>query len=225
MPQTFPNILLILGTDLAGKDHFANVVSDAAANAGLRVERRRGWLCARPDRQRTSEGKSWFRLGLERLFLATLPLHCRLLPALTGLLLFVDVRLFRRPAAGLTLVVSHTAVRLLAIACGHLVDRAEAISLPRLTVRGLGAMRATGVRVVVLDIDHAVRVRRLADRCRRATVDHFDRYMGSDPVRSERIEACLVHIACTWLGATRIDNNDRTPAELLAHLERSADGA
>ena len=41
--------LLILGTDLAGKDHFANVVSDAAANAGLRVERRRGWLCARPE--------------------------------------------------------------------------------------------------------------------------------------------------------------------------------
>ncbi|MBP7517199.1 MAG: hypothetical protein KA768_05145 [Desulfobulbus sp.] len=225
MPPTFPNTLLILGTDLAGKDHFANVVSDAAADAGLRVERRRGWLCARPDRQRTSEGKSWFRLGLERLFLATLPLHCRLLPALTGLLLFVDVRLFRRPAGGLTLVVSHTAVRLLAIACGHLVDRAEAISLPRLTVRGLGAMRATGVRVVVLDIDHAVRVRRLADRCRRATVDHFDRYMGSDPVRSERIEACLVHIACTWLGATRIDNNDRTPAELLAHLERPSGGA
>ena len=54
MPPTFPNTLLILGTDLAGKDHFANVVSDAAANAGLRVERRRGWLCARPDRQRTS---------------------------------------------------------------------------------------------------------------------------------------------------------------------------
>ena len=69
MPPTFPNTLLILGTDLAGKDHFANVVSDAAADAGLRVERRRGWLCARPDRQRTSEGKSWFRLGLERLFL------------------------------------------------------------------------------------------------------------------------------------------------------------
>ena len=184
-----------------------------------------GWLCARPDRQRTSEGKSWFRLGLERLFLATLPLHCRLLPALTGLLLFVDVRLFRRPAGGLTLVVSHTAVRLLAIACGHLVDRAEAISLPRLTVRSLEAMRATGVRVVVLDIDHAVRVRRLADRRGRGTVDHFDRYMGSDPVRSERIEACLVHIACTWLGATRIDNNDRTPAELLAHLERPSGGA
>ena len=35
MPPTFPNTLLILGTDLAGKDHFANVVSDAAANAGL----------------------------------------------------------------------------------------------------------------------------------------------------------------------------------------------
>ena len=56
-------------------------------------------------------------------------------------------------------------------------------------------------------------------------MDHFDRYMGSDPVRSERIEACLVHIACTWLGATRIDNNDRTPAELLAHLEQPASRA
>ena len=225
MPPNFPETLLILGTDLAGKDHFANVVSDAATAAGVQVERRRGWLCARPDQERTSEGKSWSRLWLERLFLATLPLHCRLLPTLTGLLLFVDVRLFRRPAAGLACVVSHTAVRLLAIACGHLVDRVEAIRLPRITVRGLRAMRATGVRVVVLDIDHAVRIQRLADRRGRGTVDHFDRYMGSDPVRSERIEACLVHIACAWLGATRIDNNDCTPAELLAHLERPASGA
>ena len=46
MPPTFPNTLLILGTDLAGKDHFANVVSDAAADAGLRVERRRGSIVA-----------------------------------------------------------------------------------------------------------------------------------------------------------------------------------
>ncbi len=86
-------------------------------------------------------------------------------------------------------------------------------------------MRATGIRTVVLDIDrHAVRVQRLPTGAAAVLVDHFDRYMGSDPVRSERIEACLVHIACTWLGATRIDNNDLGLAELLAYLERLSSG-
>ncbi|EKD39404.1 MAG: hypothetical protein ACD_75C00420G0002, partial [uncultured bacterium] len=41
-PINNSEILLILGTDLAGKDHFANVLTDAAAVAGIRVERRRG---------------------------------------------------------------------------------------------------------------------------------------------------------------------------------------
>ena len=221
MAPPFPDLLLILGTDLAGKDHFANVVSDAAAASGLRVERRRGWLCGRPDRQRSSEGKGWSRLWLERLFLWTLPLHCRLLPYLTGLCILADARRFRPPAGGTVLVVSHTAIRLLAFSLGHLSDRVERIRLPALTVRALRALAAVpGLRTVALDIDHAVRARRLAGRLERGTIDHFDRYLGSDPVRSERIEQFLVWIGQTHLHATRIDNNDLAPAELLARLPR-----
>ena len=58
----FPHTLLILGTDMAGKDHCANVVADAAQEAGLQLERRRGSLSARPTVQRSSEDKSRLRL-------------------------------------------------------------------------------------------------------------------------------------------------------------------
>ena len=118
----------------------------------------------------------------------------------------------------MVLVVSHTAIRLLAFALGHLFDRAEDIHLPAFTVRALHAIAATGLRCVVLDIDHAIRAERLAQRNTRGTLDYFDRYMGSDPQRSERIEEFLVWIGRTHLGAVRVENNNLSDAELLAAL-------
>lgn len=50
---------------------------------------------------------------------------------------------------------------------------------------------------------------------RRGSLDHFDRYMGQDPVRSERIEHFLVWIGATYLKAERIENNHLSDAELL----------
>ncbi|MBI5559198.1 MAG: hypothetical protein HY885_16365 [Deltaproteobacteria bacterium] len=64
-PDLLPATLLILGTDLAGKDHVANVVADDAEAAGLKVERRRGAFSARTGRQRTSEEKGLPRLWAE----------------------------------------------------------------------------------------------------------------------------------------------------------------
>lgn len=219
MNDTFPPTLLILGTDMAGKDHCANVVADAAQAAGIVLERRRGALSARPNQQRTSEDKGFIRLGLEWVFLVTLPLHCRLLPLLTTLLILRDVRRFRRPNQASVLVVSHTAIRLLAFALGHLFFRVEDIRLPALTIRALRAIpTTTGARVVVLDIDHAVRAQRLAQRGDRGTLDYFDRYMGQDPQRSERIEAFLVWLGLTYLGAVRVANNNLGDTELLAAM-------
>lgn len=216
--DNFPRTLLILGTDMAGKDHCANVVADAAQAAGIPLERRRGSLSARPNRQRSSEDKCIFRLWLEWAFLVTLPLHCRLLPLLTTLLILRDVHRFRHPEQVSLLVVSHTAIRLLAFALGHLYLRTEDIRLPAITARALHAMGATGLRCVVLDIDHEVREQRLAQRNNRGTLDYFDRYMGKDPQRSERIEAFLVWISRTYLGAVRVENNNLSDAELLAAM-------
>lgn len=218
-PTAFPPLLLILGTDLAGKDHCANVVADAAESAGITVERRRGAFSGRPAQHRTSEHKSLSALWLERLFLATLPLHCRLLPYVTAWLILLDLRRFIQPQGTSVLVVSHTALRLLAFALGHRFERTEQIQLPAVTRRALEAIiPATAAVTVALDIDHRVREKRVAERTRRGTIDHFDRYMASDPARSERIEQFLVWLGQTFLNAITIVNNDLSDAELLAHL-------
>jgi hypothetical protein len=218
-PTAFSPLLLILGTDLAGKDHFANVVADAAESAGIAVERRRGAFSGRPAEQRTSEHKSLYALWLERLFLATLPLHCRLLPYVTAWLLLLDLRRFSQPQETSVLVVSHTALRLLAFALGHRFERTAQIQLPAITRRALEAIvPATSAVTVALDIDHRIREKRVAERVRRGTVDHFDRYMASESARSERIEQFLVWIGQTFLNAITIVNNDLSDAELLAQL-------
>jgi len=220
LTKNFPPTLLILGTDMAGKDHLANIVADAAQSAGVVLERRRGAFSGRPTRQQTSEDKGSFSLWLEWAFITALPLHCRFLPVLTALLILWDLRRFRRPAHGSVLVVSHTAIRLLAFALGHLFARIEDIRIPALTEQALRAIvPATGARTVVLDIDHEVRAKRLAQRLNRGALDHFDRYMGQDPLRSERIEAFLVWLGLTYLEAVRIENNNVTDAELLAAMD------
>lgn len=216
---TPPPLLLILGTDLAGKDHFANVVIDAAESTGIKVERRRGALSGRPDRLRTSEGKGGVLLLIERLFLATLPLHAPLLPFVAACLILLDLRRFRRSPDRCVVVVSHTGLRLLAVGLGHRFDRIEAIRLPAMVDRVLRAIvPTTGARVMVLDIAHRVREARMAKRVKRGTVDHFDRYMAKHPMRSERIESFLVWLGETYLGALCIENNDLSDDALLALL-------
>ncbi len=221
LPESFPETLLILGTDLAGKDHFANILTDTATSAGIKKERRRGAFSAQPDNRRTSEGKGLVKLWMEWVFLFTLPLHCRLLPYIMTYLIRRDLRRFRRPAHGSIIVVSHTAIRMLAFAYSHIFDRVEDIKMPSViecTLRDL--VLATQARTIVLDIDHEVRNTRMKERLRRGTVDNFDRYMGKDPLRSERIEYFLVWICMTYLDAVRVENNNLSDAELLAYLPR-----
>lgn len=220
-PATFPKTLLILGTDLAGKDHCANVLADAAISAGIKVERRRGSFSAQPDRSRTSEGKGGLSLWLEWVFLSTIPLHCRFLPYLIAILVRGDLRRFRRPPDGSVIVVSHTAIRLLAFALGHIFERVEDIRLPVVVDAALRAViPATDARTIVLDIDHEVREARMNGRLRRGTADCFDRYMGKDPIRSERIENFLVWVGTTYFNAVRIVNNNLSDAELLSACMR-----
>lgn len=215
----FPHTLLILGTDLSGKDHVANVLVDAAAAAGLGMERRRGMFSSLSDRRRTSEGKGWLALLVERIFLATLPLHCRVLPLLTTAMIEYDRLRFRRPGEARLLVVSHTPIRLLAFALGHLFPDAGEVVVPTLARSALLRLqRATAARVVVLDIDHGLRQKRLAERSARGVDDLFDRYLRSDAERSERIESILVKVASEYLQATVIENADLDRQQLLAAL-------
>ncbi len=220
----FPGVLLILGTDLAGKDHVANVICDHAEAAGLLVERRPGAFTARPSRKRSTEGKGWLRLTLERLFLTTLPLHCFLIPHLAAILIRRDLRRFQAPASNQALiVVSHTAIRLAAFALGHLFDRPEAIRLPLRLEKALQAIVPhTRAQTLVLDIDHSVRTARLEARQQRGSADFFDRYLAADPARSERIEAILVRLAETRLGGRRLENHDLSEEEIITAIsERS----
>lgn len=206
---------------MAGKDHFANILTDAAAVAGIRMERRRGFFSARPDSRRTTEGKGRIKLGLEWLFLATLPLYCRLLPYVLAALIRCDLWLFRPPTGVSVIVVSHSALRLLAFGLAHTYKKTEDIKLPAVVDKALRLLApVTGTRTIVLDIDHGVRAARMAERQRRGTVDFFDRYLAADRDRSERIENFLVWLGITYLGAVRIENNDLSDAELLACLPR-----
>ena len=132
-----------------------------------------------------------------------------------------DLRRFRRPAHGSIIVVSHTAIRMLAFAYSHIFDRVEDIKMPSVVECSLrDLVLATQARTIVLDIDQEVRNSRMNERLRRGTADNFDRYMGKDPSRSERIENFLVWICMTYLDAVRVENNNLSDAELLAYLPR-----
>lgn len=222
-PLPAPAVLLILGTDLAGKNYAANLLADLLTGEGLTVERRQGAFAARPSAALTSEDKGIVRLWAERLFLASLPLHRLLLPVVVDLLLRRDLHHFRPPAAGArVIVISHTALRLLALYLGCRDHDSAALRLPSFVVRTLRAVTPrTGARTVVLDIDHATRRQRLANRQGRGKADPFDRYMAADEGRAERIESCLVRLAVEFLGARRVENNGLEAAALMARL-RSA---
>lgn len=219
LSEKFPEVLLILGTDLAGKDHFTNVLIDAALLSGRKVERRRGAFSASPDHLRSSEGKGLIKLWIEWFFLFSLPIHCRFIPYLVVFLIHRDLRRFRRPSGCSVIVVSHTPIRLLAFALGHMHERIDDIRLPAMVERALQIIvSTTQTRALVLDIDHRIRESRMHERLRRGTVDCFDRYMANDPHRSERIERFLVWISETYLGAVRIENNNISDADILASL-------
>jgi len=97
--------------------------------------------------------------------------------------------------------------------------RAAALSLA--LQQALRALReTTQATVIVLDIDPAIRQRRIGARIECGTVDPFDRYMLADRVRAERIEGGLVELAIRYLNAAVIENDDLDAAALERELER-----
>jgi hypothetical protein len=117
-------------------------------------------------------------------------------------------------------VVSHTALRLLALVLGQHREGWAALARRPALERTLRAA-PPGTTVVVLDVAPATRRRRIAARIRSGTVDPFDRYMLADPDRAERIEYCLVELATRYLNAAVIENDDLDDAALERELERA----
>lgn len=216
-----PPVLLILGTDAAGKDYVADFLIRHWRAAGYTVEKRAGRFSASAvDDRSSSERKGRWGRFRERAFLGLFPLLRPLLPAVAWLLLARDRRRFQ-PSAVPLVVVSHTALRLLALVLGQQREGWAALARRPTLERALRAAPPPGTTVVVLDVAPATRRRRIAARIQSGTVDPFDRYMLADPDRAERIERCLVKLATRYLNATVIENDDLDAAALERELARA----
>lgn len=217
-----PPILLILGTDAAGKDYVAEFLIRRWRAAGHPVEKRAGRFAApAADARCSSERKGRWGRCRERAFLGLFPMLRPLVPVVVWLLLVRDRHRFRRSAVPLV-VVSHTALRLLALVLGqHRAGWAGRLARHAALERALRAAPPPGTSVVVLDVSPATRRRRIAARVGSGTVDPFDRYMLANPDRAERIEGCLVELATRYLNAAVIENEDLDDATLEQALERA----
>ena len=109
------------------------------------------------------------------------------------------------------LVVSHSALRILAFYLGQNDRYEQTKTLPNWLAEAIARVkRVSGALVIVLDVDDATRQQRIQKRLLEGSIDPFDRFMAEDSERSERIEACLVSLARKYYGAHMIENNDLT---------------
>jgi hypothetical protein len=214
-----PPILLILGTDAAGKDYVAEFLIRRWRAAGHPVEKRAGRFSApAADARSSSERKGRWGRFREQAFLGLFPLLRPLVPLAVRLLLARDRHRFRRSDVPLV-VVSHTALRLLAFVLGqHRAGWAGLARHPALE-RALRSAPPPGTTVLVLDVAPSTRRRRIAARIGSGSVDPFDRYMLADLDRAEHIERCLVQLATHYLQAAVIENDDLDDATLERALE------
>ncbi len=220
LPQA-PDVLLILGTDASGKNHVTNFIADLMEKAGYEVEKREGWFSKYPSNVISSEGKGWFDLMKENLFLATFPLTKSLIPVLLFFLLEGDLKRFRKSHKKI-IVISHTTLRILAFWLGHRFEREEDIRLPVFLDRVLkNIIPITGTKTIVLDIADEIRKKRICKRRESGKADNFDLYMAKDGLRSERIESFLIWLGETRLNAVIIENNDLDNAALFRETDRA----
>jgi thymidylate kinase len=216
-------VLLILGVDGSGKNYVANVIEDMLRAANYRVEKRAGGFSSPVTQALTSEDKGKFALWKERIFLWSFPLLKGLTLTIATLWLHRDLKRFR-PSPHPTLIVSHSALRLVAFYLGHRHHTLEHIQIPRSLERLIQTIALkTGSRTIVLDIEPEIRRQRVAQRLANGTADYLDRYMAKAEHQelSERIEASLVWLARRYLGAVVIENNDLSPTELSEQIQKA----
>jgi len=211
---TFPQIVLIIGTDASGKDHIAAIVEKMIREAGGEVEKRKRFLAGRRTLRQSSAAKSWFELCLERGFLFCFPYLGWMLPWFAALLLRRDLRKLRLPS-GKLVIVGHNCLRGLAFYWGHRYASVENIRISAKLEEVLVKMgKLPGLHTLVLDVDDSLRQSRIKAREMCGQADFFDRYLAMHQEKSERIESMLVWLCKHYLNAQLIENNDLGEAEL-----------
>ena len=209
------NLVLILGTDASGKDHVARLVLAHLQKAGVFLEKRRGWLSAPACAADSSEHKGPGRLFAERLFLRIYPLIAWALPTALTQCILADVLTYRTQRRRPVMVVSHTALRLLAFHMGH----DDAFIMPSHLRRALAKLRGQGLQTLFVTTERHVRLGRIEDRIRRDKVDHFDLYMARRPRHGERVTDALERIAVEHLQARTIRNDAHGDEHIAAALD------
>ncbi len=203
-----PGTLLILGTDASGKNYVANFIEKMINATGNKVEKRDGWFSGKAVDLLSSEDKSRLSLLLEGMFLGALRFTMPIMPLMCGFLLQGDLARFK-PNDRKVVVISHSAVRIIAFCLGHLFTGTGEIRISKGLEKLLRKVHGEhGIKTIVLDIEDTVRKKRIANRALTGKSDPFDRYMEMDGVRSERIEEFMVWIGTTYLDAQVIENND-----------------
>lgn len=206
-PPALPKRILLLGTDASGKNHVAAVWAHKFRQQNTHLDIREGWLNAKPVALGVDDAKSSFSKFAEACFINVFPILKWFLPPILSLLLLWDSLRFRKPKTHL-LVVSHKALRILAFTFGQKTPLGQTPTLPRYLQKALGTLKQTYQGTAfVLDVEPDVRMARIRARLEENDADPFDLFMAKDSVRSEQIEACLISITTTYLGAHLIENN------------------
>jgi len=211
--------ILILGTDAAGKNFVGQLLFKHLLTHDVDCAFRERRLSA-ADNRGIEKDKSTPGHLAEWAFVSCYPLLKPLMPTVVDALLRLDLA---RSKAGdrAEIIVSHTALRLAAFDLGHQLESVADIRVPASTATLLQRLKQQlAGDVVVLDIAHATRLKRV--NARGESSDPFDRYLAARPELSERIEACMVHIACEYLEATLIVNDDLSEKELLTAVAKSS---
>ncbi|MGB0867767.1 MAG: hypothetical protein ACPGSC_14745, partial [Granulosicoccaceae bacterium] len=204
--------ILILGTDAAGKNYVGQLILRQLRAAGLPAAFRERRLSGR-DNGGVEKDKSAFGHLAEWAFVRTYPLTQVLMPWVVDILLQLDL-VRTKSGEQAEIIVSHTALRLAAFDLGHKYACVSQVQVPARTQKLLRQLyRRLDGDTIVLDIAHATRRQRV--QARGDTSDPFDRYLAARPELSERIEACMVHLATEHLDASLIENNDLSEQELL----------
>lgn len=223
-PAKFPDVILLLGTDAAGKDHVAVILETMIREAGGEVEKRRRFFAGAITEERSSTDKGLLDSLQERMFLLLLPSLGTLLPFLVNRLLLRDIRRFKPPAKKL-IVVGHNGLRALAFYLGHSRKLSAKRRLPDYLIGTLHHLQQkTAVHIIVLDVDDHIRKQRIAQRLDSGKADNFDQYMAANGSRSERIESALVQLTIQHLGGAMIVNNDLSEDDLRSHIEKGLPG-
>ena len=216
-----PDTILLLGTDASGKNHVAGLWANKLKELGCDFVVREGALCG-PVAERSGHGdKGRLSLMMERGFIFFFPLMKWMVPAVLTLLLYWDALRFKPPKHRL-LVVSHSALRILAFYLGQSERYERSKTLPVWLEKAIVRVQEVSkAMVIVLDVDDETRQQRIENRLREGSIDPFDRFMAADSERSERIEACLVAITMRYYQAHLVENNDLSDEALWEEFRRA----